>query len=108
MQAVRRVHDEHADVGALHRAGGAQRGVKLDVVFDLAALAQARRVDEDNRLSVVAKRRVDRVAGRARRIGDDDTLLTEQPVHETGLPHIGAPDDGDLYGAVFRGRFTSR
>src|SRR5207249_6680390 len=43
---ILRIHHQDADVGALDRSGRPKRRVELDVVLDLAALAEPRGVDE--------------------------------------------------------------
>ena len=82
MHAVLRVHDQQADVRPLHRPRRAQRGVELEILLDLAALAQTRGVDEDEASPLEIERRIDRVARRSRLGGDDQSILAEQPIDE--------------------------
>jgi hypothetical protein len=82
---------------------GAQRGVVLDVLGDLGLAAHARGVDEDHVAVGVAQRQVDRVAGRARDVGDDDALLAEDPVDQRGLADVRAPDDRQAHEALLLG-----
>ena len=101
MHAVLGIHDQHAHVRVLNGTGRPQRGVKLHVVIDLAALTQTGRVDEHERSTVPRERRVDRVPGRTGLVRHYQALGTEQAVHEARLPdirtaHHGHPDLGLL------------
>src|SRR5439155_12141272 len=101
VHAVLGIHDQHAHVRVLNGTGRPQRGVKLHVVIDLAALAQTGRVDEHERSTVPRERRVDRVPGRTGLVRHYQALGTEQAVHEARLPdvrtaHHGHPDLGLL------------
>ena len=93
--ALARVDEDERDVGALGRLEGAQLRVVLDSLALLPLAADARGVDEHERLVAALEHRVDRVAGRARLLGDDHALLAEQRVQQARLAHVRAPENGD-------------
>src|SRR5581483_8040082 len=61
----------------------------------LAALPQARRVDEDDRLAVDHAAHVDGVARRPGHGAHDHALRAEERVHEARLAGVPPPDDRD-------------
>ena len=76
---------------------GAQRRVVLDRLRDLGRAADAGRVDEQQLAAVDLDRRVDRVARRARDVGDDHALAAEEGVDERGLADVRAPDHREAH-----------
>ena len=96
-QAVGGVEDEHGDVGARDRLEGAERRVALGgrARCDLAALANARGVDQDDLAATPRDRRVDGVAGRAGRVGHDRSRLAQERVEEARLADVGPTDERD-------------
>ena len=85
------------DGGALYRELRAKDAVFLDLVVDAALTAYARRVNEVVLHAVSLERSVDRVAGRAGYIGDDEPLVAEDAVDERALARVRLADDGDVY-----------
>ena len=79
---ARLVHRHHDRVLAARAAG--------------AALADARRVRQLQRLAAPRERRRDRVARRPRRLVDDDALLAEHRVEQRRLAHVRPPDHRHL------------
>ena len=90
-----RVDEDERDVGALRRLERAQLGVVLDALPVAALAAQAGGVDEHERAVAALEHGVDRVAGRARDLGDDHALASEQLVHEARLADVRAAEDRD-------------
>ena len=82
VQTFHSIQHQDADVGALDRASGSERRIKLDSVIDLRLAAESRRVDEDQLAPVKDHRGVDRVARRPGFVGDDETLLAKKPVDQ--------------------------
>jgi hypothetical protein len=72
--AVGRVADDERHVGALHRPLGAQGREVLHGLLDLGLAAHPGGVHEDELVPVDLEGQVDRVAGGARHLGDDDAL----------------------------------
>ena len=103
MHTVLGVHDEQADVGAFHRARGAECRIELEIFFDLAALAQPGGVDEDELAALVLKWRVDGIARRPGLVVDDQPVLTEELVDQTRLADVRPADDGHVDGFAFVG-----
>ncbi len=78
----------------------ANEGVVLDVLVDLAFLAQARGVDNGVVLAVMLDDGVDGVARGAGDVGHDGAVGRGQAVGQRGLTGVGAADDGDVDAAV--------
>src|SRR4051794_10411192 len=91
--AVVGVADDQRDVGALDRALGAQGGVVLDRLGDLRLPAHAGGVDDHQAAAVDLEREVDRVARRARDLGDDHALAAQEAVDQRRLADVRATDD---------------
>src|SRR3954452_6834365 len=90
--AVGGVADDHGHVRAFGRPLRAQRGVVLDRFGDLGLAAQAGRVDQDQLTTVDVERQVDRVAGRARHLGDDHPLGAHEAVDQRALADVRPAD----------------
>ena len=71
------VDEDERDVGALRGLERAQLGVVLDPLAVAALAAQAGGVDEHERAAAALEHRVDRVARRARDLGDDHALAAD-------------------------------
>ena len=94
------VKKEQDDVGAADRPLGPVHRVEIEVVADLGVPLDSGGVDRQERHSVELEMNVDRVAGRARPLGDDHPLGPRQGVDERGLAGVGATDHGDLHRGV--------
>ena len=68
-------------------------------IGDIAALAQACGIGEDELAVGVVHRGINGVAGGAGLVGHDQAVLAQDVVDEAGFAHIGAADDsnGDVY-----------
>ena len=89
------VDQDERDVGALGRLERAQLRVVLDPLPLPALAAQARRVDEQERAAVALEHGVDRVARRARDLGDDRPLRADERVEERRLADVRPAEDRD-------------
>ena len=94
--AVVGVDHNKADVAALDGHGGPQDAVFLDIVVHLGLFPHAGGVDEVVFALGVLEIAVDGIAGGARHVADDDTLLAQNAVGQAGLAHVGLADDGHL------------
>ena len=92
---LRRVEDQHRDLGAVDGGGGAQRGVVLVARRLLDPLADAGGVDEAPGAAAELDQLVDRVDGGAGDVVDDDPLRAGQPVEQRGLADVRLADDRD-------------
>ena len=94
------VDEDKAHVAALDRHGGAEDAVFFDIVVHLGLFPHTGGVDEVILAVAVLKVAVDGVAGGARHVADDDALLPQNAVGETGFAHVGLADDGYLHHIV--------
>lgn len=85
------VHHQKADVGTAHRVESAHDAVIFHVVAHVLLAADPRRVDERIFLSVERESGIDRVARRARDIGDDGTFESQKAVDEAAFAALGLP-----------------
>ncbi len=95
--ALRGVKKEQDDVGAADRSLGSVHRIKIEVVADLGVPLDSGGVDRQERHAVELEMNIDRIAGRARPLGDDHPLGPRQGVDEGGLAGVGAADHGDLH-----------
>ena len=91
--ADHRIEDEQRDVAARDRFERTQRRVIFDRPMRFGLLAHAGGVDQANGAVMPVQERVDRVARRARNVGDDGALFAEQRVEQRTLADVGAADD---------------
>ena len=87
-------HDDR-HLGALHRAGGAQRRVVLVSARVLDPSPDPGGVDELPGPTAELDQLVDRVDRRAGRVVHDDPLLAGELVQQARLADVGLADDGD-------------
>ena len=92
---LRRVEEDERDIGALGGLESSQLAVVLDSLALLAAPPQAGRVDEHEGRVAALQHRVDRVARRARDLGDDHPLAADELVEERRLADVRPPEDRD-------------
>ena len=90
-----RIEQHERDVGPLRRLSARSSRVVLDPLPLLAAAPQAGSVDEHEGRLAPLQHRVDRVARRARHLGDDDALPADEPVEERRFADVRAPEDRD-------------
>ena len=90
-----RVEEDERDIGPVGGLESAQLAVVLDPLPLLAAPAQPRRVDEHEGRVAALQHRVDRVARRARDLGDDHPLAADELVQERRLADVRPPEDRD-------------
>ena len=93
--AIGGIDQQQGHIAALDGAQGAQHGVLLDTLLDLARAADACGVDQRDPLAVHGDRGVDAVAGGARRNADYAALLADQLIEQAGLADVGAAHNGD-------------
>ena len=93
-------HDGH--LGLLEGGLGAQRGVEVGAAGLVHPAADAGRVDEPPGLAAELDELVDRVAGGAGDVVDDDAVLAGELVEQRGLADVGAADEGDPARAALR------
>ena len=93
--ALARVDQDEADVGALRRLERAQLRVVLDPLPLTALAAQTGGVDELKVRSPRSMHRVDRVARRARHLRHDRALLADERVEERRLADVRPAEDRD-------------
>ena len=89
-------HDE-TDVGTLNGHGSTKDRELFDLIVDLGLLTHTGGVNEDELTIFVLKVAVHRITGGTCHVGDNDTLLPQDPVDEGGLTHVGLADDGNLH-----------
>ena len=82
---------DHEDryVRSLDRAYRADDHIALKVLLDLILAAKSRRIDKDVFFPVVFYSGVDGVPGRSGDVGDDHSVLPDQPVHDGRLADVG-------------------
>ncbi len=97
------VDQDDRDLRLLDGGGGTQRGVVVGALLEVDALADARRVDELPGDTAEFDQFVDRVAGGAGDLVDDDALLAGHLVQQRGLADVRAADQRDPAGAADRG-----
>ena len=90
------VYHKHANVRAAHRVERAQNRIIFHVVFHRTLAANPRRVDYRILLPVPFEQRVDRVARRARNIGYDASLRTQQLVHKRRFSRVRLSHHGNF------------
>jgi len=95
------VQEQEDDVGALDGLHGPQHAVLFHAGRDLAAPADAGRVDQDDRHTFPDQAGVDGVAGGAGQGADDGPFLAQQAVDQAALADVGPADDGDLERILF-------
>ncbi len=89
------VDEDDGHLRLLDGGGGAQRGVVVGALLEVDALADTRGVDELPGDPAQLDQLVDRVAGGAGQLVDDDALLAGHLVEQRGLADVGAADQGD-------------
>ena len=97
--ALHAVDHQHGDIGAIDGAMRAQDAVLLDARPDAPTAANARGVDQDERLALVVDDRINGVARGAGDVADDDALLPDDGVHQRGLTDVGTAHDGEAWRA---------
>ena len=95
-----RIKEKDNDIRLLDRLLRTEEGEIVDgSLRHLRVWFHTRRVDEHVaprlRPGTDRERHLDRVARRARDLGDDHPRRVEEPVDVRGLPSIRPPDDGD-------------
>ena len=93
--AVGGIHDEQRHVRSLEGAQRHERASVLARPLPASDLAKACRIDQHVVVAVAGELDVDRIARRARRIGDDDAIFAVQAIRDRALAHIRSPDDRD-------------
>ena len=96
-----RVDHQQCDVGPFDGLERAQDAELLDAGLDLAALADARRVDQRDLQPVHFDLGVGCIARRPGDRADDRPLLPDQLVQQAGLAGVRFTDDGDLDAFIF-------
>ncbi len=99
-------HDGH--LGLLEGGLGAQRRVEVGATALVDAAPDAGRVDEAPRLATELDELVDRVAGGAGDVVDDDPLVAGEAVEQARLADVGAPDERDPSRAALGVRAVGR
>ena len=94
-EALARVDEHERHVGPLGGRERAQLRVVLDPLPLLALAADPGGVDEHERAVAALEHGVDRVARRARHLGDDHALLAEQRVQQARLADVRPAEDRD-------------
>ena len=89
---LRAVEDDERDGRALERALRARDALGLEAV---RVGSNAGRIDESNRYAVDDDALLDRIARRARDLGDDGALRAQQRVEQRRFSGIRRPDDCD-------------
>ena len=101
------VDEDDGDLGLLERGLGAQRGVEVRAPGLVHPAADAGGVDEAPRPPAELDELVDRVAGRAGHVVDDDPLLAGELVEQARLADVGAADERDPARARRAGRLAA-
>ena len=99
--AFGRVYDQDRDIRPVYGAHTAGDHIVLQSLLDLVFAANAGRVYEDVFLSMPDDPGIDRVPCRARNIGDDHSVLSDQPVDDRGFSNIGLAYDRNTHSVVF-------
>ncbi len=97
------VDQDDGDLGLLHGGCRTQRGVVVRALLEVDATADAGRVDELPGDAAELDQLVDRVAGGAGLLVDDDPVLARNLVQQGGLADVRAADQGDPAGTAERG-----
>ncbi len=91
----RDVEHDDGDLGLLERGRGAQRRVEVGALLQVHAATDAGGVDEAPHLAAELDLLVDRVAGGAGELVDDDALLPRRLVQQARLADVRAAEDRD-------------
>ena len=97
------VDEEPDHVGPLDALGYADRAVKLDIIGHLGLLADAGRVDQDQRLAVLFDPNVHGVAGGARDFADDHALRAADGIDRGAFAGVAFTHQGDFHDRLRRG-----
>ena len=100
------IHQDQGHTAPLHSGQSADDHVPLQTIGNIAALAQACGIGEDELAVGVVHRGINGVAGGAGLVGHDHPVLTQDAVGQAGFAHVGAADDGHRDAVLFNDRLT--
>ena len=95
------VDHKKRNVRTVDGAQSAHDAVALGGHVDLATLAHAGGIDDDEFLAVVGEGGIDGVAGGAGDVGHNGAFFADDGVCEGALADVWSADDGDVHAIVF-------